>query len=519
MAFSSEEKAIIDWSIKNGKSVQEMKDAIFRYRTTGSPQDPNKLIQSQPSYRTQVKEAASAGLEKTIEGVADVAKSRNPLTLTEGLLKTGAGAIETVTSPLAPALAPIGKGIEAVSEKVAEIPAVQRFADSPAGEIASRAAEDVLNLSTIGGAVLGLRSIPRIPRAKNGDVPEKAPEIKAPTASSVKTFIENVRFNLSNIDPQVENVLQRSSFDEVNRYFQQARTHKGNVGKPTAMELSNTKTVEAYDLIDEARSAAVQGKKNILARVSDNRISGNAINETMASGIQRFNTRFGANVDADGTVTQAKGRTLQLDASDTKLVSDYFSRLNKLGVSPTLQQVDDFVDWAQGQLYKQSKTVSKFEVASEPVIGELRSITGDLNTRLKTSVGGGYAEVNARIGKLIELQDELSRALGADARKGAGLLKRLFSPAGGDTRRILQEIYDETGIDLVKEATLAKYAMESVGDVNQSSILKSLDLLKETTQLDITKPGTILNFLKEKADLDGQTLANEIIRRASSQNP
>ena len=45
MAFSTEEQAVIKWGKDNGKSVQEIKDAVFRLRTTGSPADPNKPAQ------------------------------------------------------------------------------------------------------------------------------------------------------------------------------------------------------------------------------------------------------------------------------------------------------------------------------------------------------------------------------------------------------------------------------------------------------------------------------------------
>ena len=99
-------------------------------------------------------------------------------------------------------------------------------------------------------------------------------------------------------------------------------------------------------------------------------------------------------------------------------------------------------------------------------------------------------------------------------------MKRLFSPIGGDTRRIFAEIQAETGVDLVKEATLAKFAMEGVGDVRQASLLKQLDVLsQDAAELDITKPLSLVRFIRERADLDAQELANEIIRRASSQIP
>lgn len=343
------------------------------------------------------------------------------------------------------------------------------------------------------------------------------PDLKVPNAKGVKKVLMDVRFKLSDLDPQVETVLKRSDFNEVNKYFQQARLAKTDPGKDTPLSLAAGKAETAYNAIDEARRNAVIGKNAVLENVSDQRMPGNVLNDVMAGGIQRFKSRFGAEVRPDGAVSQVAGRTLKLDSADQKLVSEYFNRLNSLGVSPTVRQVDDFVDWAQGQLYKQSKTVSKFEVAAEPVVKQLQSITGDINTRLKERVGGGYGEVNARVGRLIELQDELSRALGADNRKGAGVMKRLFSPTGDETRRIFDEIKEETGIDLVKEATLAKFSMESVGDTRQASLLKQLDAgAKEAAEFSITNPGSWYNLIRERADLDGQDLANEFLRRLNA---
>lgn len=348
----------------------------------------------------------------------------------------------------------------------------------------------------------------------------RLPEIPKVDVPAVSGLIKDIRFALSDVDPQVQTVLQRSNFDEVNQYFQQARNAKLNPAKATPLELAGTKAEVAYDAISDARRAAVQGKKAILERVATERVPGNTVNEVMSRGIQRIKERFGADVSSKGEISQATGRTLQLDAADQKLISEYMSRLNALGVSPSVKQVDDFVDWAQSQLYKQSKSISKFEVAAEPVVRELQGITGDLNTRLKEIVGGGYGEVNARVSRLIELQDELSRALGADARKGGGLMKRVFSPAAGNLRDIFEEIRKETGIDLIKEATLAKFAMEGVGDVRQQSLLKQLDILaQEGAEFDLAKPLSIIKFIREKADLDAQELANEIIRRTNASNP
>lgn len=65
--------------------------------------------------------------------------------LPEGVLQAGSGLATAITSPLAPIFAPIGKLIEAGVEKsgIGDVPAVQKFALSPAGEATARVAQDV----------------------------------------------------------------------------------------------------------------------------------------------------------------------------------------------------------------------------------------------------------------------------------------------------------------------------------------------------------------------------------------
>lgn len=339
-----------------------------------------------------------------------------------------------------------------------------------------------------------------------------------PTAlNQVKSKIKDIRFNMSDIDPQVETALARSSFDDVNRYFQQAKKAKNDVRANTPLEIVGQKAEEAFDVIDEARKKAIDGKKSILANVQGQPLEKGIINDVFESGAKNVGERFGVKIDTDGTISALDNRFNQLDGTDQRLVSDFFGKLNSLGDSPTLKQTDDFIDWAQSQLYKQKKSLATLDSASEPIVRQLQGITGDLNGRLKESVSNGYGEVNARIASLIELQDELSRGLGADARKGGGFVKRIFSPAGGNTRRIFDQVQKETGIDLFKEATLAKFAMESVGDTRQASLLKKLDVaVDDASKLSLTEPLSVIKFIRERADLDSQELANEIIRRNRS---
>lgn len=334
--------------------------------------------------------------------------------------------------------------------------------------------------------------------------------------NSLGQTLNNIRFQLSDIDPQAQNVLSRSNPDEVNRYFQQARNAKADPTKPTPLELAGNRAEEAYDVIDEALTNANRGKKAIINDVATKKMSEAGLLEFKTNANDSIRDRFGVEFDTDGSLKVQEGRAARLDATDERLVREYFTRLNALGSQPSLKQVDDFIDWAQSQLYKQNKSLSQLDAADRAVVADLKQLTGQLNGQLKNEVGGGYAEVNARISHLLDMQDELSRALGPDGKKGGSLMKRLFSPTGGGTRQMFELIKQETGIDLAKEATLAKFVMESVGDDRQRSLLQRLDIVVQgASELDLTRPLSWYNFLRERADLDGQDLANEIIRRSN----
>lgn len=562
--LSQKERELVDFGLKNGKTSEQIKKALADYRVvTGYKPEEEQNIAKPSTFAGTQERLADVGnltaqtISDNLTGSGEFA-GQSPLR--RGVQATASAFSAVPKGALAMAPEPFRKGVDYVSGKVGAgfkklTGAIggTKFMQEAAGSVNTDpntgvstytpndlgVLEEGLGIAASGGEIAGnilgaqgaiktltkgatyTNQLAKTVMKQSDDVLSKARNLNiGKPADFISKSVNDARYNLSNLDPQVETVLKRSNFDEVNTYFQQAKNAAKDPAKSTPLEIAGAKGEQAFDVIDEARKKAIEGKKTILAKVANERVSGDTINEVMRAGIKRFDEKFGAKVDAKGNVGQSGGRTLTLDATDARLVNEYYSKLNRLGISPTVKEVDDFVDWAQSQLYKQSKTLSKLEVASDPVIRELQATTGDLNGRLKATIGNGYGEVNARIGSLIELQDELSRALGADARRGGGLMKTLFSPAGGNTRRIFQQIQDETGIDLFKEATLAKYAMENVGDVRQASLLKQLDVAVEgAAELDLTRPMSVLKWLRERADMDGQQLANEYMRRANLDSP
>lgn len=103
----------------------------------------------------EISGAFQGGVNKFKEGLGEASSGKFPI---EPALKMGAGAIEAGISPLAPIFSPIGKGVNAIVDKISDIPQVQKFAQSKAGQTTSRIAEDVTNASTIAGGVAGLKA-------------------------------------------------------------------------------------------------------------------------------------------------------------------------------------------------------------------------------------------------------------------------------------------------------------------------------------------------------------------------
>lgn len=110
-----------------------------------------------------VREAFDAGVSQMKKGFEQAEQATNPLEAVESGITFGAGAIGSAFSPLAPVTKPtIGKAIEYTSEKISDIPAVQKFATTKAGETTARVAENVANLSTIAGTAAGFVQAPKV---------------------------------------------------------------------------------------------------------------------------------------------------------------------------------------------------------------------------------------------------------------------------------------------------------------------------------------------------------------------
>ncbi len=108
-----------------------------------------------------IKDAFKGGVSQAKEGYSQAKNASNPVQLIEGGAKAAAGGINAAFSPLAPIFKPVEKAVNYAADKISDSPAVQKFAQSKAGQTTSRVAEDVANVNAIVGGVAGAKPLAR----------------------------------------------------------------------------------------------------------------------------------------------------------------------------------------------------------------------------------------------------------------------------------------------------------------------------------------------------------------------
>lgn len=150
------------------QSVPKQKSAYLKASQAGSNWSANAIT-----------EAAKGGFQQSKQGYEEAKNAKNVGELLHGSIGMAEGAIGAAFSPLAPAFKPIGSAVNYVGDKISNIPAVQKFAMSPAGEATQRGVETLSGLNTIAGAVTGTGGVKKLPNA-----PEM-PEIPKPNVKPV----------------------------------------------------------------------------------------------------------------------------------------------------------------------------------------------------------------------------------------------------------------------------------------------------------------------------------------------
>lgn len=149
---------------KGHQSIESLKSAEATAKTEANKGMVGRFFRAAPGALWQetggaVVDSIKSGASQIGEGFKQGANAPSALQGFEGGLKIGAGGVNILFSPLAPFFKNVGRGIDYAGNEIAKSEGVQKFANSKAGEITSRVAEDVSNLTTIAGAVAGSKKL------------------------------------------------------------------------------------------------------------------------------------------------------------------------------------------------------------------------------------------------------------------------------------------------------------------------------------------------------------------------
>lgn len=398
------------------------------------------------------------------------------------------------------ALDAAGKGIEAYNQwkqtaNPKDVSTMEAFTNFPLA---------VLNAYGIESSAKAIPSIVE----KGGVLADQAVQGAKDLASGAKEGLSNmVKYPISAaqdlatpIDKNVMTILQNPTTETertLKNMFSQAKNAVSETGSPTpfdvvgknnfgsAMKSLNQKLTSAGELKDEALK--VSGSKPVnLSLGTVDATTGKTTESVADSFLTDVKEKLGTIFDAKGNLIDAPNRSSVIanSASDTKLVNLVKNTLQKLGSSPTLQQVNDAVDSIQGQIYK-SKVLG-----AEPINGTTEGLVkeaiGKLNNAAKEVGGDSYIKANSDYSRLINLKNDLNARLGNNMKNAGSMMKRIFSPQDGGIKTLVQNLESETGQPIFHDATLAKFAMDAVGDPRAQSLLqqgleaKSKGIIKST---------------------------------------
>lgn len=244
------------------------------------PTDPSK-----GNYGTAVKDSFKGSVDQIQSGF-DQGNQGGIVNKAEGLLKVGAGAVGAAFSPIAPVVdATLGAAVRKAGEGYATLPAVQKFANSPAGATTARVAEDVANAGTIAGGATALVGAPKLNLRTTMERPaktatsieetSKSPGMLSSAKSAVRDVVPTTQRWINHhvslaldLTPGDLNKISRSTGNDVGTFMSDHNLIGTN--KPGTQELLNNFFDQNYkEVRSEINKVATPYKQNQVPRYVD----------------------------------------------------------------------------------------------------------------------------------------------------------------------------------------------------------------------------------------------------------
>ncbi len=258
---------------------------------------------------------------------------------------------------------------------------------------------------------------------------------------------------ISTLDDKTKTALQRTDMDTFNKYVEAGRKALVDDRNRTPLEMVG----------DELSNALVQMKSKMSS------IGAQKGEYSKINGIQGFSTNA---LKSANQKLQSFLNSRDLTDEDASVVKFISTKFKELGNTPSVGQVDRFIDAAQSKLYAADKNLTV--TLSSKTEAALKSFIRDLNERVKGQLPGKYRELNDEYSRMRDFVDELNKKLGRESGNAGSLVKRLFSPSDARTKQLFDLLEKETGKDFFRDARLAKFVMDVLGDNRAKSLLDQI---------------------------------------------
>lgn len=263
---------------------------------------------------------------------------------------------------------------------------------------------------------------------------------------------EAIQILAPKVDEQVKTVLQNTPTEKFDKVVQIAKESAANAEAPSTFEVVSQSMTDATKQLQSQTKSLTKQKATIIGKAK--------------TGLADF--------------TKETGKTI-LDINrklkDSKIGQQFIEKLK--GVKNKID-ADKAIDEMQDILYKGNKDMTIPTGSKEDKI--LRGVLGEYNTTLKSTLPNSYGKINSEISNRLKAINILNRSLGETVNgvstRGAGLVKRFFSPSGTQAKELFKYIKSTTGINLAEDATLAKYVADAFGDTKVKSLLEGLPTSK-----------------------------------------
>lgn len=440
MAFNKKEEEVIRWGLENKKPPEEIKQAVIRLRG-GSPVSSEPITtETQPTTIDNIKSIGTGfakGAAETVKGMQDLGQR-----VLAGISPTKS--LEDIKSET-----PINffENIDLESKNNFEL----------AGKTGEFLTEVLFPVSKLGK--LGIFSKGEKATMSGLDnLAQKASSLPDELVVNGQKIKDRLIQIASKLDEKTKTALSRTPKDIFQNVVEQGKKAIADDRVQTPLEVVGESVSNGLKLLKD-KADEVGKLKSAIIKLPE---------AFEGRGIKEFETQLQSFLNSRSLIENDKG-----------VVKKIVNAFDSLGDSPTKGQVDKFIDFVQDGLYAGEKNLTL--PVSNKTTGFLRGLVGKLNSELKTQLPSDYTKLNDEYAKLINLINEVNTRLGKKGASAGSFVKRLFSPSDARTKVLFDELGKITGQDYFRDARLAKFVMESLGDTRVESLLEQIP--KSTTEI------------------------------------